>query len=720
MCPKALLFSTGFDSDMVLQRAPAKAAVYGQLVAAAPGKDPSVAVTVATVGGSSYTVQARIAPAPTYCLPGSNDCVANYTASWKAYLKPAPTGGEHTITAVCTGCNVGTAAADAGRASSSIHRVTFGDVYFCSGQSNMALPQEHSYSAKLLQTQMRGGMFSKLRWFQYQGMKGAKPHQEDNGQPGGFSPMWTRQTGAKSYVAPGNGIEGRTWFNASYGAAWPVTKKDGDPFFTFSATCIEFGRNLLEMLGDDAPPIGVIGLIQSAIGGTQIEAWTPNATTARCRNTTAPPAGGALYYGMVCPFVNMTIAGWVWYQGENNVGGSPGSSLSSTGYGCMQPSMVAAWRDVWSAEEGTTDPTAPFGVVTIAPSGAEGAGEHLSAFRWAQTANYGVLPNPAMPNTFAAQAYDLDDPWAYVPPHSVCSTNASLPNSCTYTNNGTEQPSPCCQCGPAMASSRCVWNITNWNRDLAPLAPLARNSTETPQFMGALHPRLKEPVGRRLAAGLVSLHYEGNGTVTGPTIAGCTYGEDEHTITVQFNKTLLKGDAVAITRTQTPIPPLPPAVKPTPSRPGPVVDSSLTRVCTGDAEDCACLSWRHTSDPHPGWWTCEMPSAHAGQPSVKQVTRGDVWADVAIKVLPDGASIAVDTRGLNVTTGGVHAIKFGWSESDGTCCIDLLENTHLSPCIPGSCGLFTGGSLLPANPYFATIGADGKCKCPEPQTCDGY
>ena len=409
------------------------------------------------------------------------------------------------------------------------------------------------------------------------------------------------------------------------------------------------------------------------------------------------------------------------------MGGSPGSSLSSVGYGCMQPRMVAAWRDIWSAEEGTTDPTAPFGVVTIAPSGAEGAGNHLSAFRWAQTANYGVLPNPAMPNTFVAQAYDLDDPWAFVG-HSVCSTNASLPNSCTYTNNGTEQPSPCCQCGPDMASSRCVWNVSNWNRDLAPLAPLARNSTDTPQFMGSLHPRLKEPVGRRLAAGLVSLHYEGNGTVTGPTIAGCTYDAGDATITVQFNKTLLKGDAVAITRTQAPIPPLPP-VGPAPTydtqhgpKPtgGPVVDSSLTHVCTGDAEDCACLSWRHTPHPNPGTWTCEMPSAHAGQPSATQATRGDIWAEVAIKVLSDGASIAVDTRGLNVSTGGVHAIKFGWSESDGTCCIDVLESTHLAPCIPGSCGLMTGGSLLPANPYFATIGAEGKCRCPEPQTCDGY
>lgn len=72
----------------------------------------------------------------------------------------------------------------------------------------------------------------------------------------------------------------------------------------------------------------------------------------------------------------------------------------------MQPRMVSAWREIWSTVDGTTDPVAPFGLVTIAPSGSEGAGHHLSAFRWAQTANYGVLPNPTMPRTYVAQAYE--------------------------------------------------------------------------------------------------------------------------------------------------------------------------------------------------------------------------------------------------------------------------------------------------------------------------
>jgi hypothetical protein len=84
-----------------------------------------------------------------------------------------------------------------------------------------------------------------------------------------------------------------------------------------------------------------------------------------------------------------------------------------------------------------------------------------------------------------------NDPWAghyrdQFDPPSVCSTNASLPGSCTWTNNNTAPPPPCCECGEGLASSKCVWNVSEWNRDLAPLAPLVRNSSATPQFMGSI------------------------------------------------------------------------------------------------------------------------------------------------------------------------------------------------------------------------------------------
>ena len=79
----------------------------------------------------------------------------------------------------------------------------------------------------------------------------------------------------------------------------------------------------------------------------------------------------------------------------------------------------------------------------------------------------------------------------------MCSNNASLKGSCAYTNNGTAEPPPCCECGAGLASSRCVWDVSAWNRDLAPLAPLARNSSATPQFMGSI-PGLKNPGAGRI------------------------------------------------------------------------------------------------------------------------------------------------------------------------------------------------------------------------------
>ena len=75
-----------------------------------------------------------------------------------------------------------------------------------------------------------------------------------------------------------------------------------------------------------------------------------------------------------------------------------GNSARDVGYSCMMVKLVKTWRQLWSATAGTTDPLAPFGVVTLAPSGTEG-GSDIGTMRLAQTGSYGVLPNPAMPRT---------------------------------------------------------------------------------------------------------------------------------------------------------------------------------------------------------------------------------------------------------------------------------------------------------------------------------
>ena len=94
--------------------------------------------------------------------------------------------------------------------------------------------------------------------------------------------------------------------------------------------------------------------------------------------------------------------------------GRKGNSAANEGYSCNQRMLVEGWREIWSKTPGTTDPKAPFGIVTLASRGSEG-GPNMGAMRQAQTAGYGVLPPPAgetgLDNTFFAQAYDLDDQW---------------------------------------------------------------------------------------------------------------------------------------------------------------------------------------------------------------------------------------------------------------------------------------------------------------------
>ena len=63
-----------------------------------------------------------------------------------------------------------------------------------------------------------------------------------------------------------------------------------------------------------------VGLIQSAIGGSQIEAWMSNDTLTTCTEESlaggaVPGNSGRLFYGMVAPFANYSVRGHLWYQG---------------------------------------------------------------------------------------------------------------------------------------------------------------------------------------------------------------------------------------------------------------------------------------------------------------------------------------------------------------------------------------------------------------------
>jgi hypothetical protein len=98
-------------AQVVLQREPQTAAVYGYVVGC-DGCKVTLTVADESVGSGGYELDAVVMP-----LAGRN------YSHWKAMLKPAPAGGNMTLTA-----SMGKGA------DSVIHDATFGDVWFCSGQ----------------------------------------------------------------------------------------------------------------------------------------------------------------------------------------------------------------------------------------------------------------------------------------------------------------------------------------------------------------------------------------------------------------------------------------------------------------------------------------------------------------------------------------------------------------------------------------------------------
>jgi hypothetical protein len=572
-------------------------------------------------------------PSSTECESGCAFSFAQPSVqAWKATFAPQSAGGNATVSVSCTsGCTTTNP--------SILTDITFGLVYFCFGQSNLALFANNTYDFPELSRQVSNGSYSNLRLFQY-GAMGTKSESDQ--------PTWAST--ALTYPA-------WPWLRASeaigYGGRADLTQ--------FPATCLYFARHLIDLIGTTNNNIP-IGLIATAVGGTSIEAWSDEETyTTACSNTqaggsAAPPV--TLFNSLTAPFVNTSISGWILYQGENNCGGTMGNSMTGSGYGCQLPALVASYRKWWSNVPNTTSPLAAFGVVTLAATTSEGNGKHMAGMRWSQTGNYGVLPNTIMPNTFIAQAYDLGDPWEM---------SSADDKHCSK---------------PPRASDCVPWSTDGWDSTLLPLAPAVERDI-APSFMGGIHPRIKSPVGRRLAHALYHSQMGGTLSFTGPTIAGCNFAANTNggEITVRFNTTLLRNEIISLGDW----------------------DSNMNNWGTDDSS---------------GPMICFPSLGKAGDDCL---TTTSMWKSASVALGNNVSSVifTVTSAGLGVPS----AIRYGWPLSDAgdSCCPNKNSTNGFAPCIPGNCPIKTGQSLLPANPFYANITAgttSNVCACLLPQICN--
>lgn len=268
---------------------------------------------------------------------------------WMVDLKPMKAGGPHTLT--IKGTN-----------EVALENVAIGEVWLCSGQSNMEWTVNSSDNA---QEEKAAANYPMIRHIKIPHVPMAEP--QDN--------------------VPSDG--------------WKETTPE--TVGNFTAVGYFFGRELFKEL---SVPIGLIG---SNWGGTRIEPWTPPvgfketpALKSIADNLDNYPQkrdnGGinhqsplALYNGMIAPLVPYKIRGALWYQGESNRG-------EGMMYHEKMKALIHGWRNIWKNDD------LPFYFVQLAPFRYDrngGNGLALPEIWEAQTATLSV------PNTGMAVTVDI-------------------------------------------------------------------------------------------------------------------------------------------------------------------------------------------------------------------------------------------------------------------------------------------------------------------------
>jgi sialate O-acetylesterase len=281
---------------------------------------------------------------------------ANASGKWKLALAPLVASAEDREFAVTA--TPPTKPADAAKPAAAVDdapktltlkNVLVGEVWVCSGQSNME----------------QGIVFPNTR----------------NGQAEASAahfPLIRIKYSRKVLSAkPRNDWQGGKWAVCS-----PKTIRDGT-WGGFSAAAYFFGRELHTQL--KVP----VGLLQVAWGGTRIEPWTPpegfaSVPSLKVRSRGLNPGTpSALYNAMVHPLVPFAIRGAIWYQGEANRG--------ELDYANKTRALVQGWRKVWGQD------AFPFYWVHLAPfryNGANKIGDsELLAVTWEQQTAALAVPN---------------------------------------------------------------------------------------------------------------------------------------------------------------------------------------------------------------------------------------------------------------------------------------------------------------------------------------
>jgi sialate O-acetylesterase len=301
----------------------------------------------------------------------THSATADAQGNWSIQLQPLSVGGPHDMTV-------------SGKNEIKLTDILVGEVWVCSGQSNMQWTVNASNDADL---ERLAANFPKIRMINFP-------------QVGSQEPIW------------------------SHDRKWMVCNPEN--VGNFSAVGYFFARQLHQTL--DVP----IGMVNNAWGGSACEAWIDPARMAadpaykplldswaaekdemeKLRDKGDPSgdeqkkfealrrkmAGnqrpGNIYFGVLKSHLGYGIKGAIWYQGESNAG-------RAYQYRTLFPLMIKNWRDEWGQGD------FPFYWVQLADFKAEKAAPSDSD--WAELREAQTMTMTKLPNTGEAVIIDIGE-----------------------------------------------------------------------------------------------------------------------------------------------------------------------------------------------------------------------------------------------------------------------------------------------------------------------
>lgn len=273
---------------------------------------------------------------------------ANSDGTWKTTVN-TPQGSEKAYSITIEGINKIT-----------LHNVLIGEVWICSGQSNMYFPvgkEEKTWKTGVVnyEEEIKNADFPNIRIFTVLTKASPRPLDDVTGSWAVCSPSSVKTFSAVAYFFGRDLYQNLKIPIGLISSSWGGTKAEA----WTSQSVLEGNQDFLSILETDAK--------NEKLHQEKLEAYYLNLKKERIANNNdlskselkkpkkeENKTSYVLYNAMLHPLINYTMKGVIWYQGESN-------AEQAYLYRSLFPAMVKNWRSDWNQGD------FPFYYVQIAP-----------------------------------------------------------------------------------------------------------------------------------------------------------------------------------------------------------------------------------------------------------------------------------------------------------------------------------------------------------------